>query len=200
MNPQVAKESGDALNPPVVASGVEIASRRARTTGDHLALAIATCGVGYIPLAPGTWGSALGVGIYLLLRAGFVRIVADVAGSGLSFTSLLLAVIALVTGVGIWAGTRAEKLLGRKDPGAVVVDEVSGQLITFIFLPLSSPAWTIITGFLVFRALDIGKPYPIRRLEALGLGLGIMADDVLAGMYAATLLLWVVLMYSFFLL
>ena len=97
----------------------------------------------------------------------------------------LLLVILLVALAGTWAATRAEKLLGKKDPGAVVVDEVAGQLITFLFVPWLAGPWTVFAGFLAFRVFDIWKPYPVRRLEGLGGGLGIMADDMLAGFYAA---------------
>jgi phosphatidylglycerophosphatase A len=102
-------------------------------------------------------------------------------------TSGLLLLVCAVTLPGIWAATRAEKLLGRKDPGAVVVDEVAGQLMAFLFVPGGAGVWAILAGFLAFRAFDIWKPYPIRRLEALASGLGIMADDILAGAYAAIL-------------
>ena len=89
--------------------------------------------------------------------------------------------------MGIWAGTRAEKLLGKKDPGKVVIDEVAGQLIALLpILPKLDPGWvSIIVAFLSFRLFDIVKPYPARRLEKLESGLGIMSDDVVAGAYAA---------------
>lgn len=165
-----------------------------RTAGDWVALGVATCGVGYLPLAPGTWGSMVGVGLYLLFDALCVRLNAQGVSRGLSGaaltslrTSALLLLVSALSLVGIWAATRAEGLLGRKDPGAVVVDEVAGQFLTFLFVPLDGGAWIILAGFLAFRAFDIWKPYPIRRLEALASGLGIMADDLLAGAYAATL-------------
>jgi phosphatidylglycerophosphatase A len=103
----------------------------------------------------------------------------------------LLTIIALSL-AGIRAATRTEKLLGRKDPGVVVVDEVAGQLMAFLFLPFDAAPWMIFAGFLAFRLFDIWKPYPIRRLEALESGLGIMADDLLAGAYAAALMSLVV--------
>jgi phosphatidylglycerophosphatase A len=199
------KESSDELNPPVVTSGVSIApARGARSSKDYLALAIATCGVGYLPIAPGTWGSAVGVGIYLLLHEAIVqwlfstgeiklKIFTDVPF--LILTVLLLAVIAILSFAGTWAATRVERIYGRKDPGKVVVDEVAGQLITFLFIPFVSPWWVIAIGFFLFRAFDIWKPYPIRRLEALESGLGIMADDVLAGIYAAIVLSVIALIY-----
>lgn len=139
---------------------------------DYVALAIATWGVGYIPLAPGTFGSLVGVGIFLLLKSWVVQLVA----------------ILLITWAGIWAASRVERILGLKDPGKVVVDEVAGQVIAL--LPLSvfalGKVW-IIVSFILFRLFDIFKPYPARRFEALRSGLGIMADDLVAGFYAAVI-------------
>jgi phosphatidylglycerophosphatase A len=103
-------------------------------------------------------------------------------------TTFLLMMLFVIIIVGIWAATRVEPLLGRKDPGAVVIDEVAGQLITFLFVPFNSGMWATVAGFVAFRLFDIWKPYPIRRLEALESGLGVMADDVLAGAYAAMLM------------
>ncbi|HEX8142826.1 MAG TPA: phosphatidylglycerophosphatase A [Pyrinomonadaceae bacterium] len=189
------KESSDELNPPVVTSGVVLARGAGkRTARDWLALGLATCGVGYLPLAPGTWGSAVGVCLYLLFNAICARLIAYGLPRGLSpaalaslRTSGLLLIVTALSLVGIWAASRGESLLGRKDPGAVVVDEVAGQLLAFAFVPYDAGAWVILVGFLAFRAFDIWKPYPIRRLEALPSGLGIMADDLLAGAYAAML-------------
>jgi phosphatidylglycerophosphatase A len=189
------KESSDELNPPIVTTGAFLArAPRRRSPRDYLALAIATFGVGYFPLAPGTWGSAVGVGLYLLLHRASELVHAFATQHAWRFptlegfhVSLLLLLIAALSLCGIWAATRAEKLLGRKDPGAVVVDEVAGQLIAFLFVPFNAAPWMIVTGFLAFRLFDIWKPYPIRRLEALESGLGIMADDLLAGAYAAAL-------------
>ena len=140
------------------------------TAWDYPALALATWGVGYIPLAPGTFGSLVGVGLFFLLGAW----------------PLQLAGIVVVTLAGIWAATRTERVLGAKDPGKVVVDEVAGQMIAL--LPVSvfamSGFWIIIS-FTLFRLFDIFKPYPARRCESLRGGLGIMADDLVAGVYAA---------------
>jgi phosphatidylglycerophosphatase A len=152
--------------------------------------------VGLIPVAPGTWGSAVGVVLYLGLGRLTERVFDYSVARGLDLspqqfpaiqTTVLLLVILAVALAGIWAATRAEKLLGKKDPGAVVVDEVAGQLITFLFVPwLTTWTWSVVAGFVAFRVFDIWKPYPVRRLEGLGGGLGIMADDMLAGFYAAT--------------
>jgi len=97
----------------------------------------------------------------------------------------MLVVIFLITLAGIWAATRVEKSSKKKDPSIVVIDEVAGQMIALLSGPFFLPAWwSVLTAFILFRAFDISKPYPIRRLEALESGLGIMADDVLAGIYA----------------
>ena len=195
----IIKESSDELNQPVVTTGAFITrAPRSRTPGDYLALAFATWGVGYAPLAPGTFGSAVGVGLYLLLREGTRRIVYSFSPDySLTYelielfrVALMLGVIIVVTALGIRAASRTEKILARKDPGIVVVDEVAGQLIAFLFIPLGMSLnwWILIAGFLLFRLFDIWKPYPIRRLEALESGLGIMADDILAGVYAAATL------------
>lgn len=194
-------ESGDEVNPPDVVSSSEIAPRKRRTLLDYVALAIATCGVGYIPLAPGTLGSLVGVGIYLLLRHETVQVYTfalgdssfsrafTAYGAGFLLIPILLLVVTGLSLIGIWAASRAERLFGKKDPGAVVIDEVVGQLITFAFLPLFLlPLPTIVLGFVLFRAFDIIKPYPIRRLERLPSGLGIVVDDIAAGLYAGTAL------------
>ena len=166
-----------------------------RTAKDYLALAIATCGVGYLPLAPGTWGSLVGIGVYVLVRGAAMKFFFT-AGAGRNFNLLhiyygviafeLVAVFAIAL-VGTWAATRTERLSARKDPGKVVIDEVAGQFIALIPVPfvLGAAWWTAILAFVLFRFFDIVKPYPARRLESLEGGLGIMADDVVAGVYAA---------------
>ena len=202
-----AKETSDALNPPMVETAHVVVPARARTAGDYLALALATCGVGLIPLAPGTWGSAVGVALYLAVGRGAQITFDYVVTRGLDLspqtfqiflTTLMLFVIFAVSIVGTWAATRAEKLLGKKDPGAVVVDEVAGQLVAFLFMPWGAGWWAVVAGFVAFRAFDIWKPYPIRRLEGLGGGLGIMADDLLAGFYAAAVVSLLISIYTLF--
>jgi phosphatidylglycerophosphatase A len=188
------KETSDSLSHPVVEPAHIVVPERRRTAGDYFAFALATCGVGLIPLAPGTWGSAVGVGVYLALGLGAERVFDGAVTRGLDLSpqtfplvlnTVLLLAILVVSLAGTWAATRAERLLGKKDPGAVVVDEVAGQLITFLFVPWRAGGWMVLAGFLAFRLFDIWKPYPVRRLEGLGGGLGIMADDMLAGFYAA---------------
>ena len=187
------KESSDELNPTIAIPAKEISPTKRRTATDYLALAIATCGVGYFPIAPGTVGSLVGVGLSLTVSAityglldAYARHKPQSAVYILSsqFVFMLLACFA-VTMIGIWAATRAERLLQKKDPSIVVIDEVAGQMIALLSGPFWIQTWWgIITAFVLFRVFDIWKPYPIRRLEALESGLGIVADDVLAGIYA----------------
>ena len=190
------KESSDELNPPVVtADRVDAKPRSVRSAKDYLALAIATCGVGYLPLAPGTWGSLVGIGVYLLVRAASMKLIFDsAAGRNFNLLHVYYGVVALealaivvITLVGVWAASRTEKLSGRKDPGKVVIDEVAGQCIALISVPfvLGTAWWSAILAFILFRFFDIVKPYPARRMESLEGGLGIMADDIVAGIYAA---------------
>ena len=190
------KESSDELNPPVAITGAIPAELRpARNVMDYVALAIATCGVGYLPLAPGTWGSLVGIGVYVLVRGIAMRLFFGVA-AGRNFNllhiyygviALELAAAGIITLVGIWAASRTEKLSGRKDPGKVVIDEVAGQFIALIPVPfvLQAAWWPAILAFILFRFFDIVKPYPADKLESLHGGLGIMADDIVAGAYAA---------------
>jgi phosphatidylglycerophosphatase A len=100
-------------------------------------------------------------------------------------------IILLVTFLGIWAASRTEAVLGKKDPGKVVVDEVAGQMITLLPVVLvhdwPGTSWVIIS-FILFRFFDIVKPYPARRFERLHGGLGIMADDLVAGVYGAVVM------------
>jgi phosphatidylglycerophosphatase A len=187
------KESNNEFNPPAREPGAVDAPRRARSSKDYFALAFSTCGVGYFPIAPGTMGSLVGVGLYLSIWAGVDRVLTSNAlakrlTAAYVFTpqlACMLVVIFVLTMAGIWAATRAEKLLQRKDPQIVVIDEVAGQMIALLSGPFWFHTWwSIFTAFLLFRAFDIWKPYPIRKLEALESGLGIMLDDVAAGAYA----------------
>jgi phosphatidylglycerophosphatase A len=134
-------------------------------------------GAGYSPLVPGTVGSAVGVLSFWGL-------------TGLSSPAQALATVTLF-GLGVAAASRTAATLGRKDPGIVVIDEVVGQWASLLFLPLT-PA-TAAVSFLIFRAMDVVKPWPARDFESLPGGLGIMADDLMAGIYA-NLLLRVVLL------
>jgi phosphatidylglycerophosphatase A len=139
----------------------------------RLAVIVATAGgAGYAPVAPGTAGSAVGLVIYFLTRHWPA--------------SWQLALLAAVTVVGFWASDVAARHFNREDPGQVVVDEVAGQLVTLYLT--GAGVWGAVFGFFVFRALDIVKPWPARQLEHLHGGLGIMADDLMAGLYGHLLL------------
>lgn len=139
-------------------------------------LAVFVCSFGYIgffPFAPGTVGSAAGVAVYLGARHLTVP-----------HLQLLLIGIFLVAGVAL---TRpCEEDLRCIDPGPIVIDEVMGMLITLFMIPVG---WGgILLGFLLFRALDVMKPFPARQLEQLHGGFGVMADDAMAAVYANLLL------------
>jgi phosphatidylglycerophosphatase A len=136
----------------------------------RLAVLFASVGyLGFIPAAPGTWGSAAGLLLVYVLRA-------------LAMPGAEILAIVVITGVGTWAAGRAERELHLKDPGPVVVDEVVGMLITLALVPWSVPA--AIAGFVIFRAYDVVKPFPAGRLEGAPGGWGVMLDDVVAGLYA----------------
>ena len=136
----------------------------------RLAVFVATAGYcGYSPFAPGTVGSAAGLVVYLLVWA---------TGSVAVEVGLIVGLFA----AGVWAGTIAERYFGGVDPGPIVLDEVVGMLITLAFIPVG---WTgALAGFFIFRLFDVIKPYPARRLEQLHGGLGVMADDAMAAVYA----------------
>lgn len=190
------KESSDELNPTVVASDSEVPMpRTGRSWKDYLALGIGTCGVGYIPIAPGTFGSIVGVGLFLLLHNLTSQFILFITGDGFLlvwpwsvFLATQLMLITAVTLIGIWASSRAEGLFKRKDPQKLVIDEVGGQLIALVpATPGIDVGWwlIILVAFLLFRFFDIVKPFPARQLEMLPAGLGVMADDIVAGSYAA---------------
>ncbi len=162
-----------------------------KTAVDYFSLVLTTFGVGYIPLAPGTLGSAVGVLIYLVFRQSETRVISELVRQNLqtdaltawvyAINSVLLLMFCLI---GIWAANRTTEFFQNKDPQKVVVDEVMGQLITFLFVPFGVSWHFVLAGFLLFRLFDIWKPYPIRSLENLPTGVGICADDILAGVYA----------------
>ncbi|MEP7213269.1 MAG: phosphatidylglycerophosphatase A [Acidobacteriota bacterium] len=174
----------------------EIERRKPNGFADYAALSITTFGVGYLPLAPGTWGSMVGVAIYVAFEwvtaIAAISIYGPDGPLGESFYSPTRAVAGLLLVlfclIGVWAAGRATELLGNLDPSEAVVDEVMGQLIVFLFIPFTFSWKLILAGFLLFRLFDIWKPYPIRSLENLPTGLGICADDIVAGVYAGIVL------------
>jgi phosphatidylglycerophosphatase A len=134
-------------------------------------------GVGYLPLGPGTWASALTV---LLWWAA-----ARIMNPAWRLPATVL-VSLTITVIGILASTVVACESGLKDPRFVVIDEVAGQMIALIGAPLN---WKyLLAGFILFRSFDIVKPFPLRRLEELPRGTGVMMDDVGAGLYALVLL------------
>jgi phosphatidylglycerophosphatase A len=136
----------------------------------RLAVFVATVAYcGYFPIAPGTVGSAAGLLVYLLVWW---------AQSPVVEVGLIVALFA----AGVWAGTTAERYFGGIDPGPIVIDEVVGMLMTLAFIPVG---WSgAIAGFVLFRIYDVLKPYPAGRFERLHGGLGVMADDAMAAVYA----------------
>jgi phosphatidylglycerophosphatase A len=149
---------------------------------DKVALVIATgLGSGFSPVAPGTCGSFLGILLILLLSRLEV--------SGVPRMLLFLVLVAGISAAGIWAASRAERIFRRKDPPQVVIDEIVGQLLTFGLIFKHPRFVLLLTGFLFFRLFDIVKPFPIRRLERVPMGVGIILDDLAAGFYASIILL-----------
>lgn len=145
------------------------------------AVFIATVGyIGYAPVAPGTFGSAAGLALFFLLRATGLPWIEPVA-------------IVAIFAIGAWAGNVAERFFGGIDPGPVVIDEVLGMLVTMMFVPVS---WAgAVFAFLVFRVLDVVKPWPARQMEALHGGIGVMADDAMAAIYG-NLIMWLAVWYG----
>jgi phosphatidylglycerophosphatase A len=136
----------------------------------RLAVFIATVGYcGYFPFAPGTVGSAAGLVVYMLVQ-------------WTQSPAVEIGVIAVLFLAGVWAATTAERHFGGIDPGPIVVDEVVGMLITLALIPVGLSG--AIAGFVLFRIFDVIKPYPAGRFESLHGGLGVMADDAMAAVYA----------------
>ena len=129
--------------------------------------------IGKIPLAPGTFGSLIGLPLCFLLAK-------------IQLSAAIIAVL-LIVALAIWISNVAERTLERKDPGCIVIDEIAGMVVTLIGLPFTLT--TAVLGFILFRILDILKPFPIRILDKrLPGGLGIVADDVVAGIFANVLI------------
>ena len=155
--------------------------KRALGIKDRLALLVATgFGVGYSPVAPGTVGSFIGIFLILFLSRwqliGGQRVVVN------------WVVVVLISVIGIWAASRAEAIFGKRDPPVVVIDEIVGQLLTFGLIFRNPQFNLLFLGFIFFRFFDIAKPFPIKSLERVPLGFGIVLDDLAAGFYASLLL------------
>ena len=136
----------------------------------RLSVAVATAlGVGYVPFAPGTFGSLAGLVVFAAVRA---------TGQ----PAVEIAAIVIVFVAGVWAATAAEAHFGHIDPGPVVIDEVLGMLVTLALVPVSYTGAFV--GFVLFRIFDVIKPPPCNKLEALPGGWGVMCDDFMAAAYA----------------
>lgn len=136
-------------------------------------------GAGYLPLAPGTWGSLEGVGIALLVHWLYPE-----------DTRLVLGLVLVVlTVLGVLGAGWFSRLQNDRDPSPVVIDEIAGQLLCLMFVPVSP--LPLLLGFFLFRLFDIVKPFPAGRSEGLRGGVGIVLDDLIAGLYAG-LLAWLI--------
>lgn len=142
----------------------------------RLANALATAlGLGYVPHVPGTFAS--------LVTAAAVALLHRASDSAMP---QLVAVLVLLLPVSIWASASVARREARSDPSRVVIDEVVGQIFCLLWVPFS---WTfLVLGFVAFRVFDILKPYPIKQVERLRGGIGIVCDDLIAGLYAGLLL------------
>jgi phosphatidylglycerophosphatase A len=139
---------------------------------DRLAVLIATVfGAGYSPLVPGTVGSAVTVALLWLIP--------------FSSAGLVLFLVAVVV-VGTWAAHRAERVIGGKDPGAIVIDEVAGMTLSVVAFPLTPSV--LLVGFVLFRIFDVWKPPPARESQRIRGGVGVMIDDLIAGLYALAII------------
>ena len=127
--------------------------------------------VGFVPGMPGTYASI----ITALVLFGVYSLTDQI------HPVIHLSVICMITLIGILVSAEIGRNTGVEDPSYIVIDEVAGQLLAFLFVPVTG--WNILLGILAFRIFDIWKPFPIRKLEQLGNGVGVMADDLLAGIY-----------------
>ncbi len=125
--------------------------------------------IGYLPIAPGTWGSLAALLIWYVIIGHISSIT-------------LIVLIAIIFALGVYTSSVTEINISKQDPSIIVIDEWVGQWIALLFLP-KSILWGL-AAFLLFRLFDIWKPYPIKKLDKMSGGLGIMLDDVLAGIYA----------------
>ena len=218
MNESTDAPQGAASVAPASTSATE--HKPAAAGKPRFALFVATaCGLGYLPKAPGTWGSLAGCIVAIVSVLPWLPILSrrDAWLGNLLFPSAqslfwrtpwpYLIPLLVIAALGVWSASRVESVTGIKDPQHVVIDEVSGQQLTFVLgmAPLFLSGTTnsdfvgygflfarellhwkyLLLGFILFRAFDIWKPFPARQAESLPGGWGIMADDWIAGVYAA---------------
>ncbi|MBN2318533.1 MAG: phosphatidylglycerophosphatase A [Acidobacteria bacterium] len=127
--------------------------------------------LGFVPGMPGTYSSIITALVFYSVYSLSGRIAPE----------LHLSAVCLISLVGVLVSAEIGRSTGKEDPSYIVIDEAAGQLLTFLLVPVTG--WNIFLGILAFRTFDIWKPYPIRKLERLGRGVGVMADDLLAGIY-----------------
>ncbi len=149
-------------------------------------LLVTGLGTGYLPVAPGTWGSAVVVLFYALTAWAS-------SGRQVCLTGSMVAVVLLSSAACIGLGGHAQRTFGRKDPSQCTIDEFAGQAVALLLMPLQAGPiawqpgrWALVAcvGFLCFRVFDILKPPPARQLEKIPLGTGVLLDDLMAGIYA----------------
>lgn len=146
--------------------------RRSSLSSAALKISSSVFFLGYSPFFPGTLASLAAAILYItLLRF---------------YPAAHLISVLVITVSGLWISDKAERLLGNKDARQIVIDDFNGMLISLLYLPHRPAFW--LTGFIVFRLIDIAKPYPIRKIEKLKGGLGIMLDDVIAGVFTSIIL------------
>lgn len=139
--------------------------------------------LGFIPGMPGTYGSIVtALVFYSVNRLG-----------GHIVPGFHLGTVCLITLAGVVISAEIGRSTGKEDPSFIIIDEAAGQLLTFLLVPVTG--WNIFLGIVAFRSFDIWKPYPIRKLERLGKGVGVMADDLLAGVYACIMLHFINLLF-----
>ena len=140
------------------------------------------CRVGNIPFAPGTLGTLVGLPLCFIL-------------TGIALMPAILCTLLFIL-FSVWIADAAEKILDQKDPGCIVIDEIAGILVTLVGLPFNTA--TVLGGFFLFRILDISKPFPIRKIDKrVAGGLGVVADDVAAGIIAHIILEGMIYFYGF---
>lgn len=153
-----------------------------KTFSDHVVIFMATGGYsGYSPFAPGTVGTVAAVPVYLLFT--------------MTGHLLYLLLFAVLLPLSFRVSGRAEKIFGAKDSGMIVIDEIAGYLVTMFMIPVGWPY--VVAGFFLFRFFDIFKIFPARSMEKIGGGVGVVMDDIVAGVYA-NLSLWLLIYLEVF--
>jgi len=180
------------MSDPTVPSGTTPAASSATPACPWFAapVLLATAGgVGRVPFAPGTFGAMLGLPLSLATGAGAAAIAGRLAAGPWAALTVEAAIVVAICAVGVPICTRAARLMGRKDPGAIVLDEVASMPLALLVVPAEARSPELLAvAFVLLRIFDIAKPFPCRQLEGLPAGLGIMADDWAAAAWTAACL------------